>query len=308
MIRINLLKGVERKKRPAPLRIPGSVIKGAIVFLLVAILAGAGYLLITSGILKKKPVIVHAEVEHTPPQPIAGSNVVEDVVHEIQGSRDVQEKGGVLHLSYADLSFAEKINYEILFAKNVCDLLARSAPAAIGLKTLEAREFQSIYGVGVSPSQGVITDFFNTLREKEQAELLPRPHTNIMQRGKGYQFVFTMKKEFGLNLLSPVVNLSLRQLPNRDNLDATVRKFMAVADECQLKSTQQPRQVATTTYERFRRFTFKYRCTASYAQFVRFVDALQSAGIPCAFESFKLVAQSKSILIVDAQIVFTTLN
>jgi hypothetical protein len=220
----------------------------------------------------------------------------------------VQAKDGVLHLPYAELSAAEKINYEIEFAKNVIDLMAATVPADVGLKSLEVRDFQSIHGVGISASQTTISDFFGTLRGREAVELLPKPQTNILARERDFQFVFTARKDFGLNLKSPSVNLSLAQLPVRDDLEATVGKLVKIAADNEIKTVQTPKQVAVESNEQFRRFRYEYVASGTYGQFAQFVHGLLDAGVPCAFESFKLTAQSKNEVRIEARLLFTTLN
>jgi hypothetical protein len=308
MVRINLLKGSKRKKRPPQGPALGIIFRVAGVCGLAVLLFAGGFWLIRSGLLRPHPKVVVQQPVKEVTKPIENANVVEDVVHEIHESRDVQEKEGVLHLTYNELSIAEKINYELLFAKNVIDLLARTDPSAIGLKTLESRQFQSIYGAGVSPSQSSITDFFNALRDNEKAELLPKPHTNIAKRGTQYHFVFTLQKDFGLDLKSPSVNLGLGQLPARRDLDAAVRKFMQVAAEHSITTIQPPQQISAETLEQFRRFRFQFKGAASYQNFTLFLQALQNAAVPCAFESFRLMAQAHNTVDIDAQLLFTTMN
>jgi hypothetical protein len=307
MVRINLLKGAKRKKRAPQGPRLGKIFVLLGIAVAVAALVGGGFWLIRSGLLKphSKQIEEHSSETVTP---IENANVVEDVVHEIHESRDVQEKEGVLRLAYNELSIAEKINYELLFAKNVIDLLARTAPAAVGLKTLESRQFQNVYGAGVSPSQALITDFFNALREQEKAELLPKPHTNIARRGNGYHFVFTLQKDFGLDLKSPSVNLGLGQLPARRDLDAAVARFSRIAAEHSITVILPPQQTSAETFEQFRRFRYRFKGVASYQNFSQFVQALQDALLPCAFESFKLDAQARNTVNIEAQLLFTTMN
>ena len=87
----------------------------------------------------------------------SAANMVEEVVKEVNDSRLKFRESGVLDLPYDQLSFAERINYELLFPKNVCEMLSRVIPAGIGLKSLEIDNFQTVYAVGLGRTGGAVT-------------------------------------------------------------------------------------------------------------------------------------------------------
>jgi len=305
MVRINLLKKIIKKK-PEQRQIPRKVyvIGGTIVG--IVCLAALGWRLVPHFLRREAPKEYTVE-ENLRPSTYSRAHAVEDVVDESDESGDKLRSGGVLALPYTELSPAEKVNYEIYFAKNVCDLLAEAVPEGIGFRKLSLDNFQKLSGTTLTASRESITQMLKGLR-KGNVDPFPRPQSTIRKKGNGYEFQFAAQAEFGLNLRAPFIDLELRHLAARDDIDRTIRTFSQTAAEYGVHINGAPKKLPVESVGRFRKFRYTFKGISSYAQFVRFVSGLHEKRIPCAFEKCMLIAQTPNRLTIDAQLLITAIH
>ncbi|MBD3346234.1 MAG: hypothetical protein GF401_14350 [Chitinivibrionales bacterium] len=306
MVRINLLKEVSRKTKKEFHVSPKMVIFGS---------SGIGLVLVISLVVffvRNRPVSQAPEEkqvvsEHTPSS-FAQSDIIEDVVKDIHDNKDLQQRSGYIDLPYEQLSFAGKLNYEALFAKNVCDMLIRTIPEEIGLRSLEVENFQTIYALGFSSSKVLIDELFTSLKE-EEIELLPKPLTFIRpNKGSGYRFAFTCEAGWGLHTADPFVDLSLSNLPLRSTLNSSLKKFKQSAGKSSLEFTRNLSKIDAEKIGDCRRFTYEFSGKSSFANFVKFLENLYDARIHCAFKKITLVAKNRNEVAIDAEVIFTTMD
>ena len=227
-------------------------------------------------------------------------NMVEDVVKEV-GSR--RHAGRTLDIPYEHMSVAEKINYEVHFARNVVVLLDRAMPAGIGLVTLEIDKFQTVYALGLGSSRGLVESMFAAFR-KEKVELLPQPLSYIKsEAGGGYRFVVTCKADFGLDLSDPFQVID--HLPFRDGLNREVRRFSGIASENKVRLTKSPRQLSSRKTGSYRRILYRVEGESTYRDFVRFILNLHKENFPAAFEKINLRAGGGERVRLDMDVLFT---
>ncbi len=304
MIRINLLKDAVRP-RAARRKIPKEVLLAAGGVGAVAALVLAGVFIWRAMQMNREPRAVTVEEDLTP-STFTRSNVVEEVVREVQ-DRDKIAQNGVLQLPYSELTFAEKVNYEIHFARQVFSFLGTCVPPGIEFKRFEAADFKTLYGSGISDSRKLISEMFLAFRNGG-AKLLPVPYTKIVRKGDAYQFVLSTEKDFGLDLAAPFVDLGLGHLPSAEDVDEQVRSVREVAGSVDVSFVQPPRRLEVEQTGSARRFKYAFTATSSYGGFVAFVNALYDRRTPCAFEKISLVALTKDKVKIDGRFFFTTLD
>jgi hypothetical protein len=246
----------------------------------------------------------YVEDEELLPSTYKETRTVEEVVREIRDDRDKLHRRGILNLPYEELSLAEKVNYEIYFARNVCELLATKVPGSIGLHVMEGRSYRTIYCVGSADSEKPIETAFEGLREAG-VHLMDRPLTKISNKTSGYQFVLTGEPRFGLDLSAPHL-IGLGDLPARDELDAVVRRITRIADRAGVRLKKEPSRTDVKVIGRFRRFHYALSGLSSYQGFVKFVEGLVAAEVGCAFQHFRVAARSHGNVSIDAELVITT--
>jgi hypothetical protein len=240
------------------------------------------------------------------PSTYANSNMVEEVVKEVNDSRLKLRESGVLSLPYGQLSFAEKVNYEFLFTKNVSEMLARAIPNGIGLKSLDIDNFQTVYAAGLGPSKDLIQEMLVSLKG-EKMTVLPPPYSFIKPNGRdGFRFAFSCKTEFGLNLTDPFVDLSLSQIASREHLPDLLASFSRIARQNHCGFAKGPGLASTDKVGNYYRSVYQLTGSCAYRDFVKLVAGLYSEKIPCAFKHCSLVAQTAKAVKVDAQIVITS--
>jgi hypothetical protein len=304
MIRINLLKKYERRSAKPRKQVPRVV-----YVLLVAAVVAAG---LAVAAVKYVPALMRSAQpkqytvrQDLVPSTYSKAHVVEDIVREENDTGDKLKRKGLLDLAYNELAPEEKINYEILFGRKVCDLLGSAVPQGINFSTFTARNFDTIEGVSLTASRELITEMLTALRS-EKATLMPKPQTRITSSGTGFRFTFAANVEFGLNLTDPMVDLGLGQLTKRDDVPLAAAALARVAKKNGVALTQAPQKMSVEAAGTYRRFHYRILGKASYRDFVRFVRGLQDERIACAFETFTLSALTSSMLKIDAQVVFTT--
>jgi hypothetical protein len=312
MIRINLLK------EPSPRqRIPARIPPGIFVALAVGALGTAGWFygrpLLRLLAKPQKPAgaasVVKSEEVSPPvaPAPISGGGIVEDVVQDIHEVRDVARRSGVLNVSYEDLSFGERVNFEAEFASKCLDLLVRVVPEGIGLRSVEIDNFQTIYAIGLG-SKEPVEAVFSSLR-KEDIRLLPKPYTFIKpNQGGGYRFAFSCTAAWGLDLSDPLADITLKNVPLRNSLPLTIKQIAKIAAENSLTIKTAPRQESAIKIGGYRQFTYGFTARSSFADFVRFINSIRHARIQCAFKRINLTAVNASNIAIDAVILLTTLE
>lgn len=304
MIRINLLK--QSAKRNQGLSVPfspkvligsgiglGVVAIGLVVVFVVGLPGG-----------KKQPVAI--EQTGMAPSSQKSTNVVEDVVRDITDERDKLSRRGYLDLPYEQLSFAEKLNYEALFAKDASDMLIRTFPDEIGLRSLEVSNFKTIYAVGLSASREDVNALFSSVKT-ENVDLLAPPYSFIRRNNDGgYKFAVTCEADWGLRLSDPFVDLSLSWLPAKESLGGSVDQFSSIAKKAGILLSRKPHRVSGERVGAFRRYEYDIDATGTFVDFVEFLNGLYEARVPCAFKSYALHAKTNSQVSIDAVVVFTT--
>jgi hypothetical protein len=227
---------------------------------------------------------------------------VKDVVREVSGAHRTPS-GGISGLPYDELSFSEKIGYEVLFAKNVVELVARAVPAGIGLHALEADNFQTIYAVGIAPSKDLVQSLFVTLKA-EKVILLPKPLTLATPNASGgFKFAITGKTEFGLNPADPVVTAPIAA--NQD-LPKVLQALQQTARENSIAFVKSPAHVSSEKVGPYYRHLYQWSGQGSYKNFVKFVVRMSQAGQFCSFKRVSVTALSPASVKIEAQILITT--
>ena len=306
MIRINLLKRQSRKKfipwkfSPRHLFIIGYT-TGALVICTTG-------LVIIKRIFFSKPKITNEYIikDDYLPSTFVKSNVVEEVVRDVNDLNDKINKRGLLDLSYEQLSFLEKINYEINFAKNICDLLHNTFITGVDFRNLQISSFKSFGGDGFSKSKENVIKVFNALK-KEKVEILPKPKTSITKKEDIYYFTISCITEFGLNLEAPFL-LGYDEVLADNDLSITTQKILVVAEENNVAVSSGLTLYKSNVIGDYKRFRYRFSGTSSYSNFVAFVNSLYDRHIPCAFEKFKLSARKQDLLSIEAEILLTTSN
>ncbi len=302
MVRINLLKkkspGASDRSMPSPklLLVPVAAL------CLAALLAG-GFLFFRKRVPEKpSATVVRTQTSFTP-STYRKSDIVEDVVREVSSERNAAGKGTVLDLAYEELSFLEKVNFEVLFCKNVFTMLSRAVPSGIGLKSLEIDNFQTIYAVGLGTTRDLVSSTFIALKS-EKIELLPQPYSYITSNnGDGFRFVVTCKTRFGLDLADPFQ--ASDHLPVRDDLPLVLRNLLRIGGETGVNFSGKPEQTGAETIGAFRRYLYRFRGISTYNDFVRYLITLHENKIPCAFKKVDLKALSGTSLSVETHVILT---
>ena len=309
MVRINLLKNiaVQRKHNgrfPRALIIAGGALACAGLLVLVAV-RGYPWYVAHHQTARSSQELQVVKPDLTP-STYSNSNMVEEVVKEVSDSRLKLRESGVLSLPYEQLSFAEKINYEFLFTKNVCEMLARTIPGGIGLKSLDIENFQTVYAAGIGPSKDLIHEMLMSLKS-ERLTVLPPPYSFIKPNGRdGFRFAFSCKTEFGLNLTDPFVDLSLASILSRERLPDVLASFSRIARQNRCSITKGISLVSTDKVGNYYRSVYQWTGAGAYRDFVKLVAGLYAEKIPFAFKHCSLVAQTATKVMIDAQIVITS--
>jgi hypothetical protein len=234
------------------------------------------------------------------PSSLVRTNMIENVVRELGNESRAVKK---FDAAYEDMSTVEKINYEVLFARNAFELVTRSVPPGVRLRTVEIENFRTVYISGVSPSREMVQELFSAFR-RMKGELLPRPFSNIKDdAGGGFQFVVTSKPRFGLELDDPFQ--ALDHLGFKESLTANLRKFSNLARSNNFKMRAAPSQISVDRVGSYRRVVYRAEGESTYRDFHKFVLALYDEKVPCAFRKITLTARNNDVVHVSAEILFT---
>ena len=278
--------------------VPGSVV-GTLL-----ICAGIWWIIQYFNLFSPKEKFLDSVKDDFTPSTFVSSNVVEEVVSDINDSNDKLKQRGILDLSYEELSTIEKVNYEIHYAKMVCDLLTRTVLSGVDFTSIQVDSFTTFYGIGVSNSKENVVALFEALK-KEKIYIHPKPETRITKRNDGYGFVILCETEFGLNLEAPFL-LGVEDVIDYEELDIAVKRFIDAAEDNKVNITSKPYRIDSSFFEDYRRFRYHFSAISSYNNFVNFINSLYKRHIPCAFEKFKLTALGENSLKIDADIILTT--
>jgi len=303
MNHINLLRKSGKKNRAVSLP---SISPAVLVIIIAAVVVPLGIVAVLRLIPKKASA---PQIAATPaPSPFKPStysdksSIVEEVVGEIGSERAAKSNQRQNILPYTDLSFLEKVNYEVLFAKNVFAMFSRAVPAGIGLKTLEIDNFQTLYAVGIGNTRELISSTFIALKS-EKLELLPKPFSYITPNdGEGYRFVVTCKIANGLDLADPFQ--ANDYLPSRDDLPIITRKVKTIAQKDSVFFGE-PKQLDAERIGLYGRFRYQYSGTTTYNNFVKFLLSLHTEKVVCAFKKIDMKARNGSEVTVDTEVLFT---
>jgi len=226
--------------------------------------------------------------------------MIENVVRELGNESRAVKK---FDAAYEDMSAVEKINYEVLFGRNSFELVTRSVPQGVRLRTVEIEDFRTVYINGVSPAKEMVQELFSAFR-REKGEILPRPYSHIKDDASGgFQFVVTAKPRFGLELDDPFQ--ALDHLGFRESLTANLRKFSNLARGNNFKMRAAPSQISVDRVGSYRRIVYRVEGESTYRDFHKFVLALYDEKVPCAFKKIKLTAKNNDAVHVSAEILFT---
>jgi hypothetical protein len=303
MIRINLLRQSAQRQHagfsiPKPLGLGIAGALGALALLVLVITV------VRALLPDKQPPLYVRDEEHLPSS-LSGSKVVEEPVREVRDMPVPLERQGFLNMPYEEMRFPEKVNYEILFARKVFELLATTMPEEIGLREVKLRDYDRIYCRGRSSSRDSVVQAFTNVRAAP-VKLHPKPQTYIRSQGNDYVFAMTATPEFGLDLQAPFLDLGLGHLPSRQALEQTVRRIIQSARESGIRFSKSPTRSNTSSVGHYRRFYYQFSGNASFEDFVTFVRRLHDKEIPCAFRRLNLKARNARTVSVSGELVITT--
>lgn len=301
MIRINLLKSTTRGKTKSSVKVSPII---PVVILVVILLGAGGYFgyKMVPGLIQprksQKPVVV---VSAPPPVPVhSGPNMIEEVVKEVGEEHKEQRK---LNIPYAEMTFLEKVNYEVTFARSVFQLLSRAIPSGIGLKLLEIENFMTVYATGIGQTKDLISTTFNALK-KENLEILPQPHSYITANGnKGFKFVVTCKTDFGIDHSDTFQ--PWEHIGTRDDIPFLLKKINDISVTNNVRFKGKPAQVSAEDVGLYRRYVYNFKGKSEYKNFVSFVLGLYNEKIPCAFKRVALKAGDGAVIDIDIEILLT---
>jgi hypothetical protein len=301
MLKINLIKSKNGKKRPARRPIPK---KPIVISILALIVFGSGaFFWVNFQGKTGKPVAKSSLPEDYQGSTPSSGKAIEDVVKEVNAQRS--SSPGLLDIAYNDMAFNERVTYEVLHTKKVLEMLSRTFPEGIGLRKLEISKFQTVYAVGLGDTKELIGQTFNSIR-KEQVELLPKPYSFITSDGKGYRFIITAKTNYGLDFADRFQ--AIDHLVSREFLSDQLKKVEKVALRNDINLKSEFKQQEVEIVGGYRRYIYKFKAECSYKDFVRFVMDLNSEQIPCAFKEIAINALVGSTIGVDAQMLITVKN
>ncbi len=304
MVRINLLKTPGKKRsasRTVPMRMMVLPVATLAAGLVVGLAVWGGIRLLNRPETKVPARVVTAEKQKGP------MNILEDVVREVRGSRS-GAGGGILRAPYSELSFPEQVNYEVNFGKNAIALMNTIVPEEVEFRRLEFKGFEALYGVGIAGTREAVSSFLGDLRAGEGAELLPQPYTNIVRKNSRYQFVFSCRKQFGVNYRAPFFDLGLEFLPARSELNGTIATVLKTAREAGLSPNGEMKRISAEPLADYRRFKYSFTAETTYKNAVQFINTLYENRVPCAFEHIELVAKTDDILSLESVVLITTLD
>jgi hypothetical protein len=245
---------------------------------------------------KQEPVAQKEPASSAP----AGPGMLAEVVREVREEGSGVAAGPVAESSYNDLSFDQRIAYEVLFAKNVLELMDRAVPAGVGIRTLEADNFQTVYAVGLAPSRALVEGLFASLKAGN-VSLLPRPLTQIAPNGgDSYRFAVTGRVRFGPD---PAAGISL---PLNGDLPRALQAFEKAARENSISIVKKPSKASTEKVGGCCRYLYQWSGTGSYRNFSRFVDQLCQTRQAFAFKRISLTAASGPHVTIESQVIVTT--
>jgi len=296
MIRINLLRKQFKGRKTAA----GGV--GTIITIIVAavVVAAAGGAIWTfrGALFFGAP---SKEKQETGPRQAAavGAGTLGELISEKGGTAGASPTGAVADVSYNDLPLGERVGYEVLFAKNVMDLVGKAVPAGVGIRTLAVDDFQTVYAVGLAPSRALVEGLFVSLRNNN-VDLLPKPLTRILPNGDdGFRFVITGKPAFGHDRAGA-------PLPSSGDAAAAVREFEKAAKEASISFVKKPVGISAEKAAGCVRHVYRWSGRGSYRDFVGLVDGLYRSRQRIAFKNFSLTAGNGSNVAIESQLIVTT--
>jgi len=256
-----------------------------------------------------EPKQADAPKKVSPPAPkpssLVRSNMAEDVVKEFDNETRAIAASKTA-VTYAEMTVAEKINYEVMFGRNAFEMVTRCAPPGTKLKTLEIENFQTIYASGAGASREMVQEMFAAFR-KERGELLPKPFSHIKDSEKGgYQFVITHKPLFGTEPNDPFQ--AIDYIGFKGGLQASLTKFSRAAGANGVKITAAPVQASVEQAGQYMRFVYKVSGESTYQNFRKFVLALYGEKVTCAFKKVTMTPIKDEQVRVNMEILFTVKN
>lgn len=303
MIRINLLRKPGRPGRERGGM--GKIILIAVLIIAFAAAGGALWMFRSAIITAIAPAPKQAASvnQETAPSTYINKNLVKDVVKEVSESRRTLSGNGGPRVPYDELSVLEKINYEVLFARNVVELLDKTVPVGVGLHALESDNFQAVYAAGIAPSKELVQGMFAALKA-EKVTLLPKPLTLVTPAAAGgLKFAFTGKVEFGL---SPADSLIDPPFTVAGDFPGALKAMVRIAKENSITIIKAPAHMSSETAGAYSRQVYQWSGQGSYKNFVKFVMRMCQARQLCAFKRIAVNAQSGASVKIESQVLITT--
>ena len=311
MIRINLAntsgvskKGGRGQKDKSPIG------KFLLVLLLLFAAGGGGYYYIMHiapqegygplAAFLPPPVPKPGATPATMPSSQVRTQMAENVVRETGDDTRANNK---LNMPYADMTMAEKINYEALYARNVFDMVTRNAPPGIAFKTLEIDSFQTLRASGRGLTREMVREMFTAYRN-ERGELMPRPQSYIRDDvPNNFRFTITFQTRFGLDAKEPFQ--ALDHLTFRQALPNHVGNFTRLAAANNYKLQSAPVQASVAREGEYRRVIYRASGMSTYRDFHKFVLALYNEKVPAAFQKITMTPIRDEQIRIEVEVLFT---
>jgi hypothetical protein len=304
MVRINLLRTTTSQKSKKGVKTSSKKNYNIIVItIIIALLAsGSIWYFISKPVQKTEVVKATREKTDFVPSTHVKPNMIEDVISEVNAERNQRVGGALVNLSYDEMSFSEKITYEVVFTEKVFDRLSSLIPPGVGFKTLQIDNFNTLYAVGIGGTQDLVNQTFANL--KADLGLLSQPYSSIAQNGnRGFRFVVTCKPAFGVDYTASFQAIDF--LFTKEQLTRKIAQFKEMATQNNLTSKNLPSSITMDKIGEYRRFEYEWKCNGSYKSFVAFVNAMYNEKYPCAFKSIHITANNNVNVSIDTRFIIT---
>ncbi len=306
MIRINLLDSATRKEKSQPAK--GKLIALFGIIAAVVVISGTAYFAYDR-LSKDLSTSEKPKKREEPREDInvsSRSDVVEDVVDgDAVHKSGINSETGREYIPYDELTYNERLNYEINFAREVFSILSRCLPDDAEFTEISIKEFDTLVCKGIEETKDNVKDIFWAF-SGEKVAFDPKPRTYIRESGRFYNYKLVVKVETGLDLRAPFIDLSLSFLPSEKDLYVLNDRIEDVAENLGLSFVQEIKKTDAYNEKKYSKHEYAMKCKGRYAQFVSFVKTIYSRKVPCAFKKIKIEAESPSRITADCVIQYTT--
>lgn len=196
---------------------------------------------------------------------------------------------------YANMSMAERLNYEHSYTYYLFRELSLIVPADVDFSTLSVKNYRFVKALGGVESKAGVLSLFSSLKN-EGWKLTPKPASLFREVSDGYQFRFEGEYAIIPSDLDAEM-IKLEDIPRDDHLQRLKDSVLTVVERTPVVASGKTLDLLDTKFEgKYRHYYYTIEGRSNFVQFSELLSELKKLSLPISVSDVDLSASGGGLI------------